>query len=97
MPNPSRKTNFLGANVEGEILVFPVQLTTSRIGNLTRLFHTLAICVTVHACALAATHIKLTIILGPRARFLHQLVRGFNQSINQTSPSFLSSTYVVQE
>ena len=25
-------------------LVFPVQLTTSRIGNLTRLMHTLAIC-----------------------------------------------------
>ena len=27
-------------------LFFPVQLTTSRIGNLTRLIHTLAICVT---------------------------------------------------
>ena len=27
---------------------FPVQLTTSRIGNLTRLIHTLAICVTIH-------------------------------------------------
>ena len=27
---------------------FPVPLTTSRIGNLTRLIHTLAICVTIH-------------------------------------------------
>ena len=27
---------------------FSVQLTTSRIGNLTRLIHTLAICVTIH-------------------------------------------------
>ena len=33
----------------GEYSVFPVQLTTSRIGNLTQLIHTLvAICVTVH-------------------------------------------------
>ena len=30
-----------------EIFIFPVQLTTSRIGNLTRLVHTLAICVTI--------------------------------------------------
>ena len=34
------------------ILTSPVQLTTSRIGNLTRLVHTLAICVTIH------THVK---------------------------------------
>ena len=30
-----------------EKFIFPVQLTTSRIGNLTRLIHTLAICVTI--------------------------------------------------
>ena len=30
-----------------EILFFPVQLTTSRIGNLNRLIHTLAVCVTI--------------------------------------------------
>ena len=33
-------------NADREISIFPVQLTTSRIGNLTRLIHTLAICVT---------------------------------------------------
>ena len=27
-------------------IIFPVQLTTSRIGNLTRLIHTFAVCVT---------------------------------------------------
>ena len=43
-----RETKFSGANAEREIFVFPVQLTTSRIGNLTRLIHTLAICVTIH-------------------------------------------------
>ena len=32
----------------GKYSFFPVQLTTSRIGNLTRLIHTLAICVTIH-------------------------------------------------
>ena len=31
-----------------EIFIFPVQLTTSRIGNLTRLIHTLALCATIH-------------------------------------------------
>ena len=36
------------ANADKEVLFFPVQLTTSRIGSLTRLIHTLAICVTIH-------------------------------------------------
>ena len=38
-PNSQTRTN-----ADREILIFPVQLTTSRIGNLTRLIHTLAIC-----------------------------------------------------
>ena len=38
------RPNVSGANGDKEILIFPVQLTTSRIGNLTRLLHTLAIC-----------------------------------------------------
>ena len=42
LPNPSRETKLSGANADREILIFPVQLTTSRIGNLTRLVHTLA-------------------------------------------------------
>ena len=43
LPNPSRKTKFSGANGDREIFIFPVQLTTGRIGNHTRLVHTLAI------------------------------------------------------
>ena len=43
-PNPSRKTKFSSANGDREKFIFPVQLTTSRIGNLTRLIHTLNIC-----------------------------------------------------
>ena len=41
--NPSRETKFSGANGDREIFSFPVQLTMSRIGDLTRLIHTLAI------------------------------------------------------
>ena len=40
-----RETRFSGANAE--MFIFPVQLTTCRIGNLTRLIHTLAIFVTI--------------------------------------------------
>ena len=45
---PVSETKFSGANADREIFVFPVQLTTCRIGNLNRLIHTLAICVTIH-------------------------------------------------
>ena len=34
---------FSGTNGDREVFIFPVQLTTSRIRNLTRLIHTLAI------------------------------------------------------
>ena len=37
------RTKFSGANADREIFIYPVQLTTSRIGNLTWLIHTLAI------------------------------------------------------
>ena len=50
LSNPSRETKFSGANADREILISPVQLTTGRIGNLTRLIHTLPlyVCVTIH-------------------------------------------------
>ena len=41
LPTLSRETKFSGANGGTEIFIFPVQLTTSRIGNLTRLIHAL--------------------------------------------------------
>ena len=47
MPNPSRETKFSGTNADREIFIFLVQLTTRRTGNLTRLIHALAICVTI--------------------------------------------------
>ena len=36
----SREIKFSGANADREILIFPVELTTCRSGNLTRLIHT---------------------------------------------------------
>ena len=44
LPNLSREIKFSGANKDREILMFPDQLTTSRIGNITRLILTFAIC-----------------------------------------------------
>ena len=46
--NPSRETKFSGTHGDRGILIFPVQLTTSRIGNLTRLIHTLLYVMTIH-------------------------------------------------
>ena len=52
--NPSRETKFPGTHGDRGILIFPVQLTTSRIGNLTRLIHTLLYVMTVHTLTLIA-------------------------------------------
>ena len=41
-------TKFSGAYGDREIEYFPVQLTTSRIGNFTRLMHTLLNVMTIH-------------------------------------------------
>ena len=46
--NPSRETKFSGATGGREMLFFPIQLTTSRIGNLSRLIHTLLYVKTKH-------------------------------------------------
>ena len=48
LPNPSRETKFSGANGDREKLIFPVQLTTSRIGNLTQLIHILRYVMAIH-------------------------------------------------
>ena len=42
------RPNSQARTADREILFFPFQLTTSRIGDLTRLIHTLAVCVTIH-------------------------------------------------
>ena len=45
---PISRDKFSGANADREILFFLVQPTPSRIDNLTRLIHALAICVVIH-------------------------------------------------
>ena len=45
---PPRDTKFSGTNGDREILFFRVQLTTSRIGNLTRSLHTLLYVMTIY-------------------------------------------------
>ena len=50
--NPSRETKLSGANGDREMLIFPVQLTTSRIGNLTRLIYVMTIHTYIHTVVL---------------------------------------------
>ena len=51
LPNPSRETIFSGADGDRKTFIFPVQLTTSKIGSLTRFIFTLAIC-DDHVCCM---------------------------------------------
>ena len=44
---PVSRIKISGSNGDREIFIFPVQLTTSRIGNLTRLIHTLLYAMTI--------------------------------------------------
>ena len=53
--NPSRETKFSGTHGDRGIFIFPVQLTTSRIGNLTRLIYTLLYVTTIHTYILYVT------------------------------------------
>ena len=46
-PNPSRETKFSGVDGDRKMYIFPVRLTASRIGNLTRLIHTLLYVTTI--------------------------------------------------
>ena len=48
--NPSHETKFSGTYGDRGIFIFPIQLTTSRIGNLTRLIHTLLYVVNMYVC-----------------------------------------------
>ena len=43
-----RETKFSDTYGDRGIFIFPVQLTTSRIGNLTHLIHTLLYVITIH-------------------------------------------------
>ena len=54
--NPSRETKCPGTYGDRGILIFPVQLTTSRTGNLTRLIHTLLYVMTVHSVTACNRH-----------------------------------------
>ena len=46
--NLSRETKFSGTYGDRGIFIFPAQLTTSRIGSLTRLIHTLLYVMAIH-------------------------------------------------
>ena len=45
---PVSRDQMLRRERDREMFIFPVELPTSRMGNLTRLIHTLAICVAIY-------------------------------------------------
>ena len=51
------------------IFIFSVQLTTCRIGNLTRLIHTLAICVIIHEPVLSTCPLHTKRGVGKRGAY----------------------------
>ena len=53
------ETKFSGANVDREIFMFPVQLTTSRIGDLIRLIRTLLYVMTTYIYIYIYIHIYI--------------------------------------
>ena len=59
---PVSRDQILTRERDRKIFLFPVQLTTSRIGTRTRLIHTLAVCVTIHTCVPTVTRSYLTIV-----------------------------------
>ena len=69
---------FSGVNVDRETSIFPVQLTTSRIGYLTRLIHTLLYVMTIHTHIHTLSppppfeykRVALGVFLGWRRKFL---------------------------
>ena len=59
-PNPSREAKFSGTNGDRGIYIFLVQLITGKIGNLTRLVHTL-----LHAMAIQTHSMPLILSTCP--------------------------------
>ena len=56
--NPSRETKFSGTHGDRGMFIFPVQLTTSRVDNLTRPIHTLLYVMTIHNKNLYAQQVE---------------------------------------
>ena len=60
----SRETEFSGTYGDRGIFIFCVQLTTSKIGNLTRLIHTLLYVMTIHTYIYTYIHTYIHTYLG---------------------------------
>ena len=70
---PVSRDQISGANTDREMFIFPVKLTTSRFGNLSRLIHTLAICVTIQGSTAFFQHahfIPIIVGVGKERRIL---------------------------
>ena len=59
----SRETKFSGTYGDGRIFIFPVQLATSRIGNPTRLIHTLLYAMAIYILPSRGTRLYMYIYI----------------------------------
>ena len=82
--NTQYRTKFPDTNADKEIFIFPVHLTTCRIGNLTRLIHALAICGTIHTYIGRSTVVQygLLSVLGVISNSIHIPHRIFGRISN---------------
>ena len=88
---PVSRDQFSGVNADREIYIFPVQLTTSRIGNLTRSIHTLTICVTMQTYTRPGSHTQFpNNCLSFERRRLAYVKSSANQSIKVLKIDFQS-------
>ena len=78
------------ARGQGDI-IFPVQLTTSRIGNLTRLIHTLLYVMTIHTYAIA----QLCKATDCRRTCCYLLVLGSNSSVEIFSRRYFQHAHFI--
>ena len=93
--NPSRETKFSGTYGDRGIFIFPAQLTTCRIGNLTRLIHTLIYVMTIHTYI----HIppredqcewhRMTRMTGPDCVVMYNLINTYIHTYIHTSSLLL--------
>ena len=89
------RDKFSGANGDREKLIFPVQLTTSRIGNLTRVIHILLKVMNIHICrafALTVSAKKAETMCMPPSRTPRTMVQV--EAAGQTYKQVQSFTYL---
>ena len=81
--NSHRETEFSGAYGDMGILIFPVQLTTSRIGNLTQLIHTLLYMMTIDTYILLLLFLTFSALVANPKKLLYTVANPARGLLNR--------------